>query len=115
MKARTRSCAGRWRSGRQAASAGLRGTERLAGIPPVDWRGEDVTAAYTAARREVFETCRRITVTARPGEAYLAHRLSLHGVAPWADDAGSEGMRMIAYFRPDPFPGASPAWWLARP
>ena len=80
-----------------------------------DDHGEDVTDAYTAARRKVFGTCRRVTVAARPGESYLAHRLCLHGVAPWAENAGREGMRAIAYFRPDPFPGASAEWWLARP
>ena len=68
------------------------------GLPPQDWPQADVTEAYTAARKEVFETCKRVTVHARPGEAYLMHRLVLHGVAPWAE-APAEG-RMIAYFRP---------------
>jgi len=37
----------------------------------------------------------------RPGEATLLHRLTLHGVAPWAAGvtAPPEG-RIIAYFRP---------------
>ncbi|NOD62905.1 MULTISPECIES: hypothetical protein [unclassified Ruegeria] len=62
----------------------------------------DVTDIYQAARREVFETCPRIELPAKPGEAYLLHRHCLHGVAPWADaaTAGPDG-RMIAYFRPE--------------
>jgi len=38
---------------------------------------------------------------AAPGQAYLLHRLALHGVAPWADgaEASADG-RMVAYFRP---------------
>ena len=63
--------------------------------------GTDVTEAYHAARRAVFETCRRVEVPARPGEATLVHRLAVHGVAPWAAgvEAPEEG-RVIAYFRP---------------
>ncbi|WP_271947778.1 hypothetical protein [Ruegeria faecimaris] len=62
----------------------------------------DITDVYQAARREVFDTCRRIVLPARPGEAYLLHRHCLHGVAPWGSgaEAGSDG-RMIAYFRPE--------------
>ncbi|MFY2824709.1 hypothetical protein [Ruegeria sp. MALMAid1280] len=62
----------------------------------------DVTDIYQAARREVFETCPRIELPAKPGEAYLLHRHCLHGVAPWGKgaSAGPDG-RMIAYFRPE--------------
>lgn len=62
----------------------------------------DITDIYQAARREVFETCPRIELPAKPGEAYLLHRHCLHGVAPWPDGAtaGPDG-RMIAYFRPE--------------
>ena len=84
--------------------------ERLSGVDPLLWREEDVTEAYVTARRRVFDTCRRVEIPARPGEAYLAHRLILHGVAPWR--GFDEGMRMVAYFRPDPYPGQSPEWWL---
>ena len=81
----------------------------LAGIAPVRWRNTDVTEAYHAARREVFETCARVTLQPAPGEAVVLHRLALHGIAPWADGAGApaEG-RMIAYFRPE-LPAARPA------
>lgn len=86
---------------------------RFAGLDPTRWAAQDVTDTYVAARRECFATCRRVAVHAAPGEAYLVHRLALHGVAPWRADAVGE--RAIAYFRPDPFPGADPDWWLARP
>lgn len=77
--------------------------EAFAGTAREHWHLVDVTDVYSAARREVFETCPRITVHAKPGEAYVVHRLCLHGVAPWAERATapeSEG-RMIAYFRPE--------------
>lgn len=78
---------------------------------PADWSACDVTEAYVAARERVFATCRRVAVAARPGEAYVVHRLALHGVSPWREGmaAGPEG-RMIAYFRP---PLSSVADWLA--
>lgn len=61
----------------------------------------DVTEAYTVARRQCFETCRPVTLALQPGEAVLLHRLTLHGIAPWAEGAetAAEG-RMTAYFRP---------------
>lgn len=85
----------------------------FASVPPERWGDVDVTDAYHAARRQVFSECRRVIVEARPGEAYLVHRLALHGVAPWAEvaEAGPDG-RMIAYFRPAL---ADAAEWLDRP
>ncbi|MCG6903163.1 MAG: hypothetical protein LJE68_10815 [Rhodobacter sp.] len=82
---------------------------------PVERWGEvDLTEAYHAGRREVFETCARMCLHAGPGEAYLVHRLALHGVAPWTagDDAPGEA-RMIAYFRPE-LPGPI-SDWIALP
>ncbi|HET7408731.1 MAG TPA: hypothetical protein VFJ13_00890 [Paracoccaceae bacterium] len=87
--------------------------DRLAGVAPERWAEEDVTDAYVAARREAFGTCRRVVVHASPGSAWLVHRLALHGVAPWR--AGDGPPRIVAYFRPDPFPNVSPEWWLDRP
>lgn len=72
----------------------------FAGLAPSDWGGVDVTEVYRAARREVFATCARVVITARPGEAILCHRQAIHGVAPWGDAPGPEGGRMIAWFRP---------------
>ena len=73
----------------------------LTGIPPADWGNTDLTAAYQTARRRVFDSCPRVTVPLRIGQASVLHRLTLHGMAPWADGATAppEG-RMIAYFRP---------------
>ena len=86
--------------------------DRFGDIDPAEWQAEDVTDAYTAARRHVFETCPRVPIHASPGEAYLIHRLALHGVAPWGQSAG-EAARTIAYFRPELH--GSPDYWLAAP
>ncbi|WP_039017310.1 hypothetical protein [Halocynthiibacter namhaensis] len=69
---------------------------------PEDMDKVDVTEAYQAARREVFETCERVEITAQPGESYVMHRHMLHGVAPWREgtDSGPDG-RAIVYFRPE--------------
>lgn len=69
--------------------------------PPETWGDIDITETYQQTRREVFASCRRIELSAQPGEATLLHRLTLHGVAAWKsqDDAPAEG-RMIAYLRP---------------
>ena len=79
--------------------------------PRESWGEIDLTDPYQQARREVFATCRRIELPARPGEATLLHRLTIHGVAAWkpGDSAPPEG-RMIAYFRPQL---ASVEAWLA--
>jgi len=70
----------------------------------------DITEVYQATRREIFETCRRIELPAKPGEAYLLHRHCLHGVAPWGATAtASPDGRMIAYFRPE-FAGGVAEW-----
>jgi hypothetical protein len=81
--------------------------------PPETWGNIDITDAYQAARKHIFAICRRIELPARPGEATLLHRLTLHGVAPWktADQAPPEG-RMIAYLRPHL---ANVYQWLAAP
>ncbi|QIE55142.1 hypothetical protein G5B40_06560 [Pikeienuella piscinae] len=82
----------------------------LSGVPPETWAQTDVTEAYQAARRLCFETLPRVEIAAAPGEAYLVHRLALHGVAPWR--AGG-ARRAVAYFRPDPHPCADWRWWLS--
>lgn len=71
------------------------------GVPPEQWPDIDVTDMYQTARAEVFETCERLELPAQPGEAYLLHRMTLHGVAPWDDDDKHAEGRMIAYFRPE--------------
>lgn len=82
----------------------------LAPVPERDWPQTDLTETYQAARREVFDRCRRITVPARPGQAYLLHRMALHGVALWQDGATAPPAgRMIAYFRPE-LPAGTRDW-----
>lgn len=69
---------------------------------PQTWSETDLTDVYHAVRREVFDTCPRVMVHARPGEAYLVHRFALHGMAPWGEGATAEPQgRMVAYFRPE--------------
>ncbi|VAV99360.1 FIG00991857: hypothetical protein [hydrothermal vent metagenome] len=82
----------------------------LGDVAQENWADIDLTEAYQAARREVFERCPRVTVAAQPGAAYLIHRHALHGIAPWQEAAKAppEG-RMIAYFRPE-LPGGSEDW-----
>ncbi|MEZ5774753.1 MAG: hypothetical protein R3D33_08655 [Hyphomicrobiaceae bacterium] len=100
-----------WEGSHEIVRAELR--DRLAGIELAAWRDIDITDTYAALRRRVRAECRRVLVPAIPGEAYVLHRLAMHGVSPWQEDAtaGPDG-RMIAYFRPE-LPG--PADWLDRP
>ena len=87
--------------------------ERFDGLAPDQWGDEDITDEYHQMRRTVFETCKRVEIAARPGEAFVAHRLVVHGVAPWAESAtaGEDG-RMICYFRPMI---GGPVEWLTAP
>lgn len=88
--------------------------DALAGVSTKNWGTTDVTDAYQAARRKVFETCPRVELPGTPGETYVLHRHCLHGVAPWGagETAGKDG-RMIAYFRPE-LPGGV-AQWIESP
>lgn len=83
------------------------------GVSADAWNEHDITEPYQAVRREIFKSCKRITLTAQPGEAYLIHRLTLHGISPWQNGAtaGPDG-RMIAYFRPEL---AQPRDWVYAP
>lgn len=99
-----------WEGGHEIVRAAL--AKRFAGIPPYLWADEDVTEAYQTARREVFATCDRTPIHAKPGEAFLVHRLALHGVANWPT---GKGRRAIAYFRPELSTGAGSADWLTAP
>ncbi len=67
----------------------------------VDLENVDITEAYQAARKRVFDTCARVELPGRPGEAVILHRHMIHGVAPWHEGAtAGEPGRMVAYFRP---------------
>jgi hypothetical protein len=86
----------------------------LGPLDQADWDEVDLTDIYQATRKVVFETCPRVTVPAKPGEAYLVHRLALHGVAPWEECAeAEEDGRMIVYFRPELQEGSR--GWLELP
>ncbi|WP_170564795.1 hypothetical protein [Ruegeria atlantica] len=97
-----------WEGSHQILGAAF--AQAMKGLPKDSLHQIDVTDIYQAARREVFETCPRIELPAKPGESYLLHRHCLHGVAPWAEGAtaGPDG-RMIAYFRPE-FAGGVAEW-----
>lgn len=92
-----------WRGSHQIMQAGLRAAIGTAPIGAVD-----LTEAYHAARRTVFETCEMVPLNAGPGQSHLIHRFALHGTAPWTGPDGPG--RMVAFFRPE---YADPAEWLA--
>jgi hypothetical protein len=98
-----------WEGSHEILRAALRSA--FAGVPVERWSGVDVTEAYHAARRRIFAECREVEIAAKPGEAYLVHRLALHGMARWGEQAsaGPDG-RMIVYFRPMLF---GPEEWLS--
>lgn len=100
-----------WEGSHLILQAALR--ETLQPHPPETWGDIDITDTYQTARKQVFATCRRIALLARPGEATLLHRLTLHGVAPWhPDDSAPPEGRMIAYLRPQ-LPSVET--WLTNP
>ncbi|MCB1378569.1 MAG: hypothetical protein KDK89_09420 [Alphaproteobacteria bacterium] len=73
----------------------------LAGVAPQHWANINLASSYVAARRRVFETCKRVEITTQIGESYLIHRLAVHGMAPWATASGQHrNGRQIVYFRP---------------
>ena len=85
----------------------------LQGIEPEDWRDADITEAYHEARREVWSRCERREIPARPGEAFVVHRMALHGMAPWPESLlGPAEGRIVAYFRPA---GCATRAWLDAP
>ena len=95
-----------WEGSHEVMRTALR--KAFEGVAPGKMRQHDITQAYTDARREVFAHCPRIELPARPGEAYVLHRHTLHGVAPWGASADTTP-RMIAYFRPE-LPGGVADW-----
>ncbi len=61
----------------------------------------DLTDLYAATRRRAFDSCPRRALPLPPGGAVLLHRMTLHGVAPWAEGARADpDGRIIAYVRP---------------
>lgn len=75
---------------------------RFGAMPAARRQHEDITELYRSVRQEIFAACARVEIAAQPGEAYLLHRLVLHGIAPWSASAqASPDGRMIVYFRPE--------------
>ncbi|WP_375281897.1 hypothetical protein [Pseudooctadecabacter sp.] len=64
--------------------------------------GIDVTDAYVAARRAVFDTITPVPVIASPGQVMVLHRHLVHGIAPHDPQVTMpDDGRMVAYFRPE--------------
>ncbi len=85
--------------------------EAFHGVPTKNWTEMDSTDAYGSARSECFRSCARISISAKPGEAYVVHRLALHGISPWQGrEDGSP--RVVAYFRPAMTGDNLPERWL---
>jgi hypothetical protein len=87
--------------------------DALGSYPAETWGDVDITDCYTEARRHVFESCRRVALFSRPGEAVLLNPFLLHGVAPWQPGShGAQHGRMVAYLRPES--PESPAIWMRQ-
>lgn len=101
-----------WEGSQEIVRAAFR--DALRGVDPESWCRVDVTDVYHMTRRRIFERCRRIEIQAAPGEAYLVHRLALHGMAPWRSSTRRRypDGRMICYFRPHT---GDPLHWLTDP
>ncbi len=85
-------------------------TEVFQGVAVDQWGDMDITGVYHQVRHRIFECCKRVEIYARPGQAYLVHRLALHGIAPWqSETSATRDGRMIVYFRPDI---GGPEGWL---
>lgn len=98
-----------WRGSQRIMQAALRDA-----IGTADPAQVDITDAYQAARREVFETCEQVPIELKVGQSALLHPFVLHGTQACGDatDPAGEG-RMIAFFRPEAAGGARE--WLATP
>lgn len=87
-----------WEGSHRLIGAALRAAFAACDGAPED---HDITDAYQAARRQVFDTCPRRELPGEPGTAVILHRHLIHGVAPWQDGATADASgRMVAYFRP---------------
>lgn len=87
-----------WEGSHLVMGAALRAA--FAGVTG-DLEKVDITEAYQAARKLVFDRCPRVELPGQPGEAVILHRHMIHGVAPWAEGASADAPgRMVAYFRP---------------
>ena len=82
-------------------------------IPSDKWSSVDATDLYHSIRRQMFEQCKRVEISLRPGQCFVVHRFALHGMAAWREPQGvSVEGRMISYFRPEI---DDPVAWLTAP
>jgi len=89
-----------WERSHQIIAAAF--SKALRPHPPKHWSDIDLTEIYQKARQEVFDRCKRVEISAKPGQSYISHPLAVHGVAPWPEHlSGPAQGRMIAYFRPN--------------
>lgn len=97
-----------WEGSHQLVRRGLQ--ETLRGISPNEWHNTDIVGAYQDLRRSIFARCPRIEVPLKKGQTIVAHRLLLHGTAPWRAGAkASQDGRMTCFFRPS---NLRPEQWL---
>lgn len=59
----------------------------------------DIQAYYSSVRRRVFDVCKRVELPLKRGQAVVAHRMLLHGTAPWRNGAVDK-KRVLCFFRP---------------
>ncbi len=62
------------------------------------WDNIDLTESYKTIRHEILQSCKRICLPLKKGEALLLHRFSIHGTSPWLSSATIP--RKLAFFRP---------------
>lgn len=76
----------------------------------------DLTAAYQAVRRDVFDRIAPVPLPLVRGQSALLHRFLLHGTAPWDDRiVDPEGCgRITAFLRPQ-FTGGGAEWIAPDP
>ncbi len=73
-------------------------SRELSGFPADNAANRPITDCYQEARKRIFETCQRVQVPLKQGEALVAHRLLLHGTATWQSNQSFP--RMLCFFRP---------------
>ncbi len=75
--------------------------DALSGYRAAQWSQVPIKQVYQALRKEIFDSCERVEVHLKVGQALVAHRLLLHGTSPWRKNAmASEDGRMMCFFRP---------------
>lgn len=88
-----------WSQSHSIVQARLR--DALQNYPVETWADIPIQEVYQSLRKDIFKACERVEVHLKVGQVLLAHRLILHGTAPWRSNAAaSKDGRMICFFRP---------------